>query len=113
MLKIEQPNPVLDPVAWFAGNSDGRAHPVGTKAPNSWGLADLLGNVNEWVWDLHGPFESGPAIDPIGARSGWDRVIRGGSWESPGRSCRSAYRGSYAPDARHPSLGFRPVRTFR
>jgi len=44
----------LDRCAWHAGNSDGRVHPVGQKAPNFAGLYDCWGNVWEWCW---GTFE--------------------------------------------------------
>lgn len=39
----------LDRFAWFSGNSGGKTHPVGTKAPNSRGFHDLCGNVWEWT----------------------------------------------------------------
>jgi formylglycine-generating enzyme required for sulfatase activity len=39
----------LERVAWFAGNSKEEPHKVATKAPNAWGLYDMLGNVGEWV----------------------------------------------------------------
>ena len=41
----------VDAVAWYDGNSDGRAHPVGTKSPNAWGLYDMSGNVREYADD--------------------------------------------------------------
>lgn len=40
--------------AWYAGNSEGITHPIGTKAPNKLGLHDMLGSVGEWATDLEG-----------------------------------------------------------
>ncbi len=39
----------VDALAWHAGNSAGRTHPVGSKAPDALGLFDLFGNAAEWV----------------------------------------------------------------
>ena len=41
----------LDEVAWHAGNSEMKSHPVGQKKPNAWGLYDMEGNVYEWTND--------------------------------------------------------------
>lgn len=36
-------------VGWFADNADEKAHAVGKKLPNAWGLYDVFGNAAEWV----------------------------------------------------------------
>lgn len=38
-------------VAWCEFNSGGSVHDVATKKPNSLGMYDLNGNVQQWVWD--------------------------------------------------------------
>jgi formylglycine-generating enzyme required for sulfatase activity len=68
----------LEKSAWYAGNSSRMAHPVGTKAPNKWGLHDMLGNPGEWATDLKGEpvlcggtFLDGPAGITPGMRRRW------------------------------------------
>ncbi|MGE9297258.1 MAG: formylglycine-generating enzyme family protein [Puniceicoccales bacterium] len=39
----------LAEASWNLENSDGLTHDIGTKAPNSQGFHDLLGNVAEWL----------------------------------------------------------------
>ena len=41
----------LDALAWYSGNSGDRTHAVGQKAPNAWGLYDMLGNADEATRD--------------------------------------------------------------
>ncbi|MCX6907628.1 MAG: SUMF1/EgtB/PvdO family nonheme iron enzyme [Verrucomicrobia bacterium] len=53
--------------------------PVGTKKPNPWGLYDMHGNVAEFCSDRFGPYPTSAQVDPQGADSGSDRVLRGGS----------------------------------
>jgi formylglycine-generating enzyme len=47
--------------------------------PNSFGVHDTLGNVEEWVYDWHAPYAAAHAVDPVGPASGQARVTRGGS----------------------------------
>ncbi len=124
----------LDPIAWYSRNSavsyrpafDCRhwkeppetadhcgPHPVGQKAPNAWGLHDMLGNVWEWTWDAWAERGNDAAVDPTGPATGGDRVRRGGAWNFGPRFLRSAQRGRLAPDRRFASVGFRVARTVR
>ena len=83
-------DPVVNGIAWYDENSGGRTHPVGQKAPNGFGLYDMLGNVREWVGDWFGGYPGGTVRDPASPGSGSIRVFRGGSWISSVRYCRSA-----------------------
>ncbi len=81
---------------------------VATYAPNAWGLYDMHGNVSELCLDSHVSYSAGAATDPFVTGSSL-RVMRGGSWNDPSPSLRSAGRDSMQTTTSFYGTGFRVV----
>ncbi|MEE9544528.1 MAG: formylglycine-generating enzyme family protein, partial [Rhodospirillales bacterium] len=102
----------LGGVAWYAGNSGSRTHPVGQKGANGFGLYDMHGNVWEWVEDCKQSYSGTPTDGSAQTGSNsCDRVSRGGFWDGHSRDLRAADRDGDPPDLRDGILGFRLART--
>lgn len=89
----------LDEIAWTDADGLAGPQPVASKAPNAFGLYDLLGNVWEWCWDYADP-----------ARYADYRVLRGGGWADKHWSVRASVRRGSMPAARLDDVGFRVAR---
>jgi formylglycine-generating enzyme required for sulfatase activity len=90
-------------------NPNGTA-PVGSYAPNAFGLYDIHGNVWEWCLDSYAAYSSASVTNPF-VTGGPYRVVRGGSWYNGSDICRSAFRfnGIIVPGITNSDLGFRVV----
>ena len=99
----------IDEVAWYDdGNSPRGTKPVATKRPNELGIYDMSGNVMEWCSDWYGSYSSDAQIDPVGPKTGTDRVTRGGSYDfSLPRMCRVSSLRYYSPTFEAPANGLR------
>jgi formylglycine-generating enzyme required for sulfatase activity len=77
--------------------------PVGSYAPNGWGLYDMHGNVAEWCWDLFGNYDSESSDET-------HRVFRGGNWLNTTMRLRARFIDHFYPNHRNSGIGLRVVR---
>ncbi|MFT7619639.1 MAG: sulfatase activating formylglycine-generating enzyme [Planctomycetota bacterium] len=88
--------------------------PVGTFAPNSFGIHDMHGNVWEWCQDQFGDYtRQHGAADGILMEGSDLRTYRGGSFYNPAVIARSSNRQGYAEFSVRYSLGVRATRDVR
>ena len=91
-----------------------RTAPVGS-FPNGRtadGIADLSGNVSEWVLDCWEPHhENRESWDSRVSQGCVQRTVRGGSWRNPWEEQSGWYRAGLTADTRTPRVGFRCVKS--
>ena len=107
----------INEVAWYAENSGGTTHRVGTKKANELGIFDMSGNAWEWVFDLmmaNGVGYSGEAQTNPQQPEGNFPLIRGGGWNlheasanRPSYSSRVSFYTTNIPTWKSNRLGFR------
>jgi formylglycine-generating enzyme required for sulfatase activity len=112
----------LDAVGWYPDNAGGTTHAVATKQPNAWGLYDMSGNVEEWVWDpwvsttdYNGSAETDPEGNSVSGGAPWPgtwaRAIRGGHCRDPSTTSRVSARHGLSAGGQRSWRGFRLART--
>ena len=110
-----------DDIGFGRANCDGcgsrwdsrQTAPVGSFAPNVWGLFDMHGNVWEWVEDCWNDSYAGSPRDgsALAEKNCSERVLRGGSWNNEPGNLRSAMRVRDSTADRSGNVGFRVART--
>ncbi|MCB9761053.1 MAG: SUMF1/EgtB/PvdO family nonheme iron enzyme [Alphaproteobacteria bacterium] len=102
----------LDAHTWHRDNSRGHTNAIGAEGhANRWGLSDMLGNVWEWTLDGLRRYTTQAVSDPVGPTGLTARGLRGGSFDDPSSSLRSASRSWLSPEYRLRRIGFRCARS--
>lgn len=104
----------LRKIAWYEANSGGCTRRVGAKAPNAFGLHDMLGNVWEWMEDdSHVSYTGAPSDGTawVERPRAKQRVVRGGAFDSQARRVRVATREWSGSSSAELGVGFRVARS--
>jgi formylglycine-generating enzyme len=107
----------LNPISGYDTNYEDEdmpyTSPIGSFAPNGYGLYDMAGNAWEWCWDYAGAYPSEWQADPRGPATdqGSGRVGRGGNWNYYAIDCRNSYRYGDDPTVGASNRGFRCAMT--
>ena len=71
------------------------------------GIADLSGNVSEWVWDWSARYEADAITNPKGPDEGTYKILRGGGFRETADALRATDRVEADPRSRSEGIGFR------
>jgi len=103
----------------YGANNQNTTTPVGTYAPNAFGLYDMAGNVWEWMLDEWEPaYADQPCADPVAGGQIQNsalravrgrRAIRGGSFGGGTVNLRTRWRDSHVVTNAAEFVGFRCV----
>ena len=107
--------------AWYLENSKGKLSRIGQKAPNAFGLYDMLGNVSELCQDefLSDEYKIRTSRNieiknPLRSTDkSLNKVLRGGSFLSNKESLRLSHREPISSKQREIGVGFRLVAWYK
>jgi formylglycine-generating enzyme required for sulfatase activity len=69
--------------------------PSGTYGPNYLGFEDMIGPVEEWVYDWYAPYTKGPLTNPRGPTTGTAKVVRTPNYDGRGTINRWKHKPDY------------------